>query len=90
MCSPAAVQQPKNNSNCYGSRPRHGETLVDYYNRIKYSTPISATHPELFQAAGTTNGQQLEATPRGAEAYTGFGNDFTDDTLWITIALLQM
>ena len=64
--------------------------MGDYYNRIKLTDPdqaalIRSYFKRWYDKRG--NNYEGNASWRGA---SGFGNDFTDDTLWITIALLQM
>lgn len=80
----------KNNGNCYWQQAHAMGAMVDYYNRIKYSDPdqaalIRSYFKRWYDKRG--NNYEGNASWRGS---TGFGNDFTDDTLWITIALLQM
>lgn len=80
----------KNNGNCYWQQAHAMGAMVDYYNRIKYSDPDQAAYiRSYFKRWYDKRGNNYEgnASWRGS---TGFGNDFTDDTLWITIALLQM
>lgn len=80
----------KNNGNCYWQQAHAMGAMVDYYNRIKYSDPDQAAYiRSYFKRWYDKRGNNYESNPswRGS---TGFGNDFTDDTLWITIALLQM
>ena len=78
------------NGNNYWQQAHCMNAVVDYYNRIKDSNPEeAATIENYFQKWYEKKGNNYEgnATYRGT---TGFGNDFTDDTCWITIALLQM
>ncbi len=80
----------KNNFNCYWQQAHAMAAMVDYYNRIKLTDPdqaalIRSYFKRWYDKRG--NNYEGNASYRGA---SGFGNDFTDDTLWITIALLQM
>ncbi len=64
----------------------HGE----YYNRIKATDAEEKARIEgYFQKWYDKRGNNYEGNQnwRGS---TGFGNDFTDDTCWIIIALFQM
>ena len=79
-----------NNGNCYWQQAHAMAAMVDYYNRIKLTDPdqaalIRSYFKRWYDKRG--NNYEGNASWRGA---SGFGNDFTDDTLWITIALLQM
>lgn len=78
------------NSNNYWQQAHCMAAMVEYYNRIKESDPAAASTIEgYFQMWYDKRGNNYEGNSdwRGR---TGFGNDFTDDTCWITIALLQM
>lgn len=80
----------KNNGNCYWQQAHAMAVMVDYYNRIKLSDPDQAALiRSYFKRWYDKRGNNYEGNSswRGS---SGFGNDFTDDTLWITIALLQM
>lgn len=78
------------NGSCYWQQAHAMAVMVEYYNRIRYTDPTRAAALKQymqtwFQRRG--NNYEGNASWRGT---SGFGNDFTDDTLWITIALLQM
>ena len=78
------------NGNNYWQQAHCMAAMVEYYNRIKDSDPeLASTIEGYFQMWYDKHGNNYEgnADYRGT---TGFGNDFTDDTCWITIALLQM
>ncbi len=78
------------NFNCYWQQAHAMAAMVDYYNRIKASDPAEETRiKEYFELWYNRKGNNYEgnASYRGS---TGFGNDFTDDTCWIIITLLQM
>ena len=78
------------NGNCYWQQAHAMAAMVDYYNRIKNSDPDNAARiKNYFRQWYDKRGNNYEGnrTWRGS---TGFGNDFTDDTNWITIALLQI
>lgn len=78
------------NGSCYWQQAHAMAVLVEYYNRIKASDPAEAATLEGYmQTWFGHKGNNYEGNPtyRGS---SGFGNDFTDDTLWNTIALLQM
>lgn len=78
------------NYNNYWQQAHCMAVMVEYYNRIKDSNPTeAATIENYFQMWYDKRGNNYEgnSTYRGN---TGFGNDFTDDVCWITIALLQM
>lgn len=79
-----------NNGNCYWQQAHAMAAMVDYYNRIKSTDSATAAQIEsYFQKWYDKRGNNYEGNSfyRGS---TGFGNDFTDDTCWIIIALLQM
>ena len=79
-----------NNGNCYWQQAHAMAAMVDYYNRIKLTDPDQAALiRSYFKRWYDKRGNNYEGNTswRGS---SGFGNDFTDDTLWITIALLQM
>ena len=64
--------------------------MVEYYNRIKATDAEEKARIEgYFQKWYDKRGNNYEGNQnwRGS---TGFGNDFTDDTCWIIIALFQM
>ncbi|MDE6870502.1 MAG: hypothetical protein K2O58_08070 [Bacteroidales bacterium] len=78
------------NGNCYWQQAHAMGAMVDYYNRIRYTDPDQAALIRTyFRRWYDKRGNNYEgnASWRGS---TGFGNDFTDDTCWIIIALLQM
>lgn len=78
------------NGNNYWQQAHCMGAMVDYYNRIKSTDPDEAATLETYMSNWySKKGNNYEGNPdyRGD---TGFGNDFTDDTSWITIALLQM
>lgn len=79
-----------NNGNCYWQQAHAMAAMVDYYNRIRLTDPDQAALlRSYFRRWYDKRGNNYEgnASWRGS---SGFGNDFTDDTLWITIALLQI
>jgi len=78
------------NGSCYWQQAHAMAVLVEYYNRIRESRPDEAeTLRGYMQTWFGLKGNNWDGdlSHRGS---TGFGNNFTDDTLWITIALLQM
>lgn len=82
--------QGPNNGNCYWQQAHAMASMVDYYLRIKDSNPALKTKIEgYFQAWFDKKGNNYEGNKSWRGNY-GFGNDFTDDTCWITVALLQM
>ncbi len=78
------------NGNNYWQQAHAMGAMVDFYNRIKLTDPDqAATIRSYFRRWFDKKGNNYE----GNQSYhgsTGFGNDFTDDTCWIIIALLQM
>ena len=64
--------------------------MVDYYNRIRPAdaekAAVLAQYMQMWFGKKGNNYEWIAAY----KGSTGFGNDYTDDTLWITIALLQM
>ncbi len=78
------------NGNCYWQQAHAMGAMVDYYNRIKYTDPDQAALIKTyFRRWYDKRGNNYEGN-REWRGSTGFGNDFTDDTCWIIIALLQM
>lgn len=78
------------NYNNYWQQAHCMGAMVEYYNRIKDTDLDKAAIIEgYFKMWYDKSGNNYEGNIdwRGS---TGFGNDFTDDTCWITIALLQM
>lgn len=78
------------NGNCYWQQAHAMAVMVDWHNRIKASNPaLAATLRNYMSLWYDKRGNNYEgnASYRGS---TGFGNNFTDDTCWIIIALLQM
>lgn len=78
------------NFNNYWQQAHAMGAMVEYYNRIKESNPEEKARIEsYFQKWYDKRGNNYEGNQewRGS---TGFGNDFTDDTCWIIIALFQM
>lgn len=79
-----------NNGNNYWQQAHCMAAMVDYFNRVKNSNADEKKRIEAYMKDWfTVNGNNYEGNSdwRGS---TGFGNDFTDDTCWIIIALLQM
>lgn len=80
----------EDNGNCYWQQAHAMAAMVEYYNRIKDTdSATAATIEQYFSDWYDARGNNYEGNSeyRGS---TGFGNDFTDDTCWIIIALLQM
>lgn len=78
------------NFNCYWQQAHAMAAMVDYYNRIKKTDPNLASEIEKnFRHWYVKKGNNYEGN-QGYRGTYGFGNDFTDDTCWIIIALLQM
>ena len=78
------------NFNCYWQQAHAMGAMVEYYNRIKRSDAAEEARIRgYFKKGYDKRGNNYEGNSswRGS---TGFGNDFSDDTNWITIALLQM
>ena len=78
------------NSNNYWQQAHAMAAMVEYYNRIKATDAEEKARIEgYFQKWYDKRGNNYEGNQnwRGS---TGFGNDFTDDTCWIIIALFQM
>ena len=79
-----------NNGNCYWQQAHAMAAMVDYYNRIKLTDPDQAALiRSYFKRWYDKRGNNYEGNYEW-RGQSGFGNNFTDDTLWITIALLQM
>ncbi|MBR0240627.1 MAG: hypothetical protein IJQ52_05840 [Bacteroidales bacterium] len=78
------------NFNCYWQQAHAMAVMVDYYNRVKATRPDTAAILEdYFTRWFDSRANNYEGNP-GYYGSTGFGNNFTDDTSWITIALLQL
>lgn len=78
------------NSNNYWQQAHAMAAMVDYYNRIKVTDPNEAAKiVKYFRWWYEKKGNNYEGNASYRGSY-GFGNNFTDDTSWITIALLQM
>lgn len=78
------------NFNNYWQQAHAMAAMVDYYRRIKVTDPNEAAKiVKYFRKWYEKRGNNYEgnASYRGS---SGFGNNFTDDTSWITVALLQM
>lgn len=78
------------NFNNYWQQAHAMAAMVEYYNRIKATDAEEKARIEgYFKKWYDKRGNNYEGNQswRGS---TGFGNDFTDDTCWIIIALLQM
>lgn len=78
------------NFNNYWQQAHAMAAMVEYYNRIKRADAAEeARIREYFRRWYDRRGNNYEGNAQWRGS-TGFGNDFTDDTSWITIALLQM
>lgn len=78
------------NFNNYWQQAHCMAAMVDYYNRIKASNAEEeARIKDYFSRWYAQRGNNYEGNTDW-KGSTGFGNDFTDDTSWIIIALLQM
>lgn len=78
------------NYNNYWQQAHAMAAMVDYYNRIKTTDPDQAAAIRgYFKAWYNKKGNNYEGNQSYRGTY-GFGNDFTDDTCWIIIALIQM
>lgn len=78
------------NFNCYWQQAHGMAVMVDYYQRIKDTRPEEADVLKLYMSQWydkRANNYEWNLNYRGS---TGFGNDFTDDTCWIIISLIQM
>ena len=79
-----------NSGNCYWQQAHAMAVMVEWYNRIKESNPTQAATLKTYMSnwySEKGNNYEGNASYRGS---TGFGNEYTDDTCWIIIALLQM
>ena len=78
------------NGNCYWQQAHAMAAMVDWHNRIKDSDPATAATLRNYMSLWYNkrgNNYEGNGSYRGS---TGFGNNFTDDTCWIIIALLQI
>lgn len=78
------------NFNNYWQQAHAMGAMVEYYNRIKATDAEEKARIEgYFQKWYDKRGNNYEGNQelRGS---TGFGNNFTDDTSWIILALFQM
>ena len=78
------------NSSNYWQQAHAMAVMVDYYNRIRTTDPDKAAEVErYFLRWFEKKGNNWEGN-QGYRGDYGFGNNYTDDTCWITVALLQM
>ena len=78
------------NSSNYWQQAHAMAVMVDYYNRIRTTDPDKAAEIErYFLCWYEKKGNNWERNQEYRGAY-GFGNNYTDDSCWIIIALLQM
>ena len=78
------------NSSNYWQQAHAMAVMVDYYNRIRTTDPDKAAEIErYFLRWYEKKGNNWEGNQEYRGEY-GFGNNYTDDTCWIIIALLQM
>lgn len=78
------------NGNNYWQQAHAMAAVVDYYLRIKDSnSSMKSTLEGYFKMWYDKKGNNYEGNASWRGPY-GFGNDFTDDTCWIIIALFQL
>ncbi len=77
---------------CYWQQAHAMAVMVEWYNRIKDSDDVTAATLKNYMSrwfGKFGNNPDYYNNPQWRGTY-GFGNDFTDDTIWIGIALIQM
>ena len=78
------------NSSNYWQQAHAMAVMVDYYSRIRTTDPDRAAEIErYFLRWFEKKGNNWEGN-QGYRGDYGFGNNYTDDSCWIIVALLQM
>ena len=77
------------NGSCYWQQAHAMAAMVDWYNRIKESNAAQAVILKDYMSRWYVQKGNNYAQAKFRGRY-GFGNNYTDDTAWNTIALLQM
>lgn len=77
------------NGSCYWQQAHAMAAMVDWYLRIKESNPNQAAVLKDYMSRWFAQKGNNYAASR-FRGSAGFGNNYTDDTAWNTLALLQM